>query len=117
MYFQILDPDKHKMDGDPKPRKQSKHSKTVVAQRSISEKFPQEGKVKQKSASKKTFAKNTAGHSVQICIFMPHLGDVDILLDELAADNLVGLLAAVAVEQGVVLLVDRRLLLLAITAL
>jgi hypothetical protein len=40
------------------------------------------------------------------------LCDVDVLLDELAADNLVRLLAAVAVQQGVVLLVDGRLLLL-----
>jgi hypothetical protein len=37
---------------------------------------------------------------------------VDVLLDELAADDLVCLLAAVAVQQGVVLLVDGRLLLL-----
>ncbi len=43
---------------------------------------------------------------------MTDLSDVDVLLDELAADNLVSLLAAVAVQQGVVLFVDGRLLLL-----
>ena len=42
---------------------------------------------------------------------------MDVFLDELSADNLVRLLAAVAVQQGVVLLVDGRLLILILPAL
>jgi hypothetical protein len=54
---------------------------------------------------------------VQCCVSVTNLGNVNIFLDELAADNLVCFLATIAVEQGIILLVDGRLLLLLLPTL